>query len=229
MVKADDLAAVTLFRDLDPDQLRELAAIAEPQRTGAHLAIFREGQVADAFFALTSGRVRVFKTVREDRCVTVRLVEPADTFGESALFADVYPSGAVTLDDACLLRLPRRSFRALLERRADLSMRLLATQTQRMVMLNHRIEELLLPVHLRLARLLLDGGPGLRLTRRGVVRLDISKRELASCLGAAPETLSRAFDQLTRSGLIRVSGRSIVTVNVAGLERLAASHHSEIV
>jgi CRP-like cAMP-binding protein len=214
------LAAIPLFCDLDADQHEELNGIAVATRAPADQLVFSQGDPARALFALVSGRVRVFKLLHDGRCVTVRLVEAPDTFGESALFSDAYPSNALVLEDALLYEFPGPAFKDLLARRPDLSGRLLATQTRRMIMLNQRIEELLLPVHLRLARFLLDGGPGLKSVSADRVRLDISKRELAARIGVAPATLSRAFDKLARADLIKVAGRDIAIVKPRALALL---------
>jgi CRP/FNR family transcriptional regulator len=50
-----------------------------------------------------------------------------------------------------------------------------------------------------------------------VVRLPVSKGQLASLLGTIPETLSRIFARMSDEGLIRVDGRSITIVDRDGL------------
>ena len=82
-------------------------------------------------------------------------------------------------------------------------------------LLNRRVEELLLPVPARLARYLLaradeqlepaTGGDAPADVPR-VIRLPVSKRELAARLGTVPETLSRTFDRFKRAQVIRMSG-----------------------
>jgi CRP/FNR family transcriptional regulator len=98
-------------------------------------------------------------------------------------------------------------------------------------LLNRRVEELLLPVPARLARYLLaradeqlEPAPaGEVAAAPRVVRLPVSKRELAARLGTVPETLSRTFDRFKRAQVIRMSGdhRLIEILSFEQLHRLA--------
>ena len=56
-----------------------------------------------------------------------------------------------------------------------------------------------------------------------VIRLPVSKRELAARLGTVPETLSRTFDRFKRAQVIRMSGdhRLIEILSFDQLHRLA--------
>ena len=53
------------------------------------------------------------------------------------------------------------------------------------------------------------------------LKLDISKRQLASLLGTIPETLSRIFNRMSNQGLIRIKGRRIRILNTKALKKLA--------
>ena len=82
-----------------------------------------------------------------------------------------------------------------------------------LVLLNQRVEELLLPVPARLARYLLDlcseqGSPT-------HCRLPFAKHELAARLGTVPETLSRTLNRFVRGGLIAVDGNTFEVLNRA--------------
>ena len=100
---------------------------------------------------------------------------------------------------------------------------------QLLVLLNSRVEELLLPVPARLARYLLDlchEQLGLEIDDETpaprVCRLPTSKRELASRLGTVPETLSRTLDRFKRAGVLRLGGGGevIEILDFAALRRL---------
>ncbi len=55
----------------------------------------------------------------------------------------------------------------------------------------------------------------------GALELEVSKGELAAAVGTVPETLSRAFQQLTRAGAVETKGRRVVIKDQALLERVA--------
>jgi CRP/FNR family transcriptional regulator len=60
-----------------------------------------------------------------------------------------------------------------------------------------------------------------RQNQKKMVRLDISKVQLASLLGTIPETLSRIFARMSDQGLIQVKGRQISILDSDRLSRLA--------
>ena len=222
----DDLKRSPLFAGLSDAQLLELAALARPVEFEAGAGIFLQGEPAGAFFVLVRGAVKIFKTLRDGRTATLRHVHPGETFGESVLFNDHYPASADTMDDSSLLRFPVDEFRRLLIAEPEVGLALIATMARLMVMLNSRIEELLLPVPARLARYVLD----LRDKQCAVAasgkacagcRLPTSKRELAARLGTVPETLSRTLDRFKRAKVIALRGDTIEVLDMAALERIA--------
>jgi CRP/FNR family transcriptional regulator len=246
---SDDLRRSVLFGTLDEDGLKQLAAVARPVTLEAEQAVFSQGDPATAFFLLAEGRVKVFKLFRDGRTATIRHVEPGETFGESVLFHDVYPSSTETMEKCRLYRFGTAEFRALLLEQPPLALSVLGAMARLMLMLNRRVEELLLPVPARLARYLLEladeqldapvagrpaAGPGMGAPFGAgtstppvevprVVKLPTSKRELAARIGTVPETLSRTFDRLKRANVIRMSGGGelIEILDFAALRRLA--------
>jgi CRP-like cAMP-binding protein len=212
----DDLKAAPLFRRLTDDQLAGLAAIAHPVRLPAGRPIFWQGEPAQAYYLLTGGMVKVYKAFRDGRTASIRHVRPGETFGESVLFTERYPASTETLTECALYRFDVAEFRALLTTEPEIAIGLLGAMANLMVMLNQRVEELLLPVPARLARYLGD------LARQGdEVTLPTSKQELAARLGTVPETLSRTLNRFARAGVVTVDGNRIRVCNRAALERLA--------
>jgi CRP/FNR family transcriptional regulator, dissimilatory nitrate respiration regulator len=225
---AAELRRAPLFAQLDDDQLAKLAAVARPLHMDAEQGIFLQGDAASAFYLLADGGVKVYKLFRDGRTATLRHVQPGETFGESVLFHEVYPSSTQTMVASRLYRFDTRQFLALLLAEPQLAVNLLGAMARLMLLLNRRVEELLLPVPARLARYLLALAdeqlePPTPSTTHRVVKLPTTKRELAARLGTVPETLSRTFDRLKRAGVLRMSsGHELIEIlDFAALQRLA--------
>jgi CRP-like cAMP-binding protein len=228
-----DLRAAVLFAHFAEDQLERLAGVARPRRLAADETLFLQGEAADAFYLLAEGRLKVFKLLRDGRTATMRHVEPGQTFAEAALFHDTFPSSTETLSDCLVYRFDKEQMLALLLAEPQLAVNLLAAMAELLGLLNRRVEELLLPVPARLARYLLAradeqlepaaAGDETRADTPRVIRLPVSKRELAARLGTVPETLSRTFDRFKRAQVIRMSGdhRLIEILSFEQLHRLA--------
>jgi CRP-like cAMP-binding protein len=217
-VIVDDLKRAPLFGNLGDDDLGRLAGVAQRLRRPAETLLFSQGQPGEAFFLLVDGSVKVFKRLRDGRTATIRHVRPGETFAESVLFHDRYPSNCQTMTDSELVRFPTGGFRELLLAHPELAVTLLGQMAHLTVMLNQRVEELLLPVQARLARYLIglcDDQGSRRCT------LPTSKKELAARLGTVPETLSRTLDRFKRSGLLRLDGERFEVLDAAKLEHVA--------
>ena len=215
----DDLRRTPLLTGLTDGQLAKLVAIAFPVSLPAEATIFRQGDPADAFYLLAEGSVKVLKDFRDGRSATIRHVRAGETFGESVLFNEFYPSTTETMAAVRLYRFGSDDFRGLMLAEPELGLRIIATMAHLLVVLNQRVEELLLPVPARLARYLLDlcseqGSPT-------QCRLAFAKQELAARLGTVPETLSRTLNRFVRGGLIAVDGNAFEVLNRPALERLA--------
>jgi len=222
----DDLRRSVLFGDLDPERLAELATIARPLTVDRECAVFSQGDPASAFFLLAQGRVKILKLLRDGRTATIRHVEPGETFGESVLFHETYPSSSEAMETCRLYRFDTEEFRTRVRANPELALSVLGAMGRLMVLLNQRVEELLLPVPARLARYLLELAEeqiGAPVVTSRVVKLPTSKRELAARLGTVPETLSRTFDRFKRAKVILMSGGGelIEIVDFAALRRLA--------
>lgn len=221
-----DLRRSILFQGLDDGQLDRLTGIACPVSLPPARTVFSQGDPAKAFFLLAEGKVKVFKLFRDGRMATIRHVGPGETFGESVLFHNVYPSSTETMEDCRLYRFETGEFRALMLEHPEIALGVLAAMARLMVMLNRRVEELLLPVPARLARYLLELAEeqlSAPLIAPRIVRLPTSKRELAARLGTVPETLSRTFDRYKRADVVRMSGGGelIEILDFAALHRMA--------
>jgi ATP-binding cassette subfamily B protein len=113
---AGSLGAISLLRFASPEAraLIEACFVAEAYPFGA--TIVREGEDADAFFVLTSGRARVLKRGDHAEEVPLGTLAAGDSFGELALVERTSRTATVRASSAVeLLKLDRGVFEALLQ------------------------------------------------------------------------------------------------------------------
>jgi CRP-like cAMP-binding protein len=117
------------------------------------------------------------------------------------------------MEPSSLLVLSRDAFREHLRRSAGTALAVMAELSRRLREADGVIGNLaLLDVYGRLARKLrqLAASDGEQ-TPEGVVVRDLpTQQELAGLIGTSRETVSRAFAELARRGLVRLSGRRLV-------------------
>jgi len=167
------------------------------------------------------GRVKVFKLSPKGREQTLMIMGPGEPVGEVAVFAGgSYPASAEALEPGELLYVPRQAFLDLVGREPEVAMRMLSALSKRLRAFTSLIEYLSLrEVAERLAAHLLSlatEGAG-----EETIDLGVSRSQLSAAVGTVPETLSRAFQQLTQAGAVRTEGRRVHIRDRAMLARVA--------
>lgn len=210
------LREIYLFSGLAENDLEALAKIAISKSFPSNSPIFWEGREAQGFFILLSGYVKLVKSSRDGKEYIIRLVNPKETFGEAAVFAESsYPVTAITLEDCQTLFLPKRDFLQLLTTSPKLARNMLATMSRLLYHLTRQLEDVSLKeVSARLARYLLEECSD----RHGKIEagltfdLPITKTHLAAYLGTISETLSRTLARFKSLGVINVD-KGRITIN----------------
>ncbi len=191
------------------------------RRYDARQTVFLEGDKAQGLYVVVSGRVKVFKTSPKGREQTLMMMGPGEPVGEVAVLSgESYPASAETLEPTEALYVPRQAFLDMVGREPEVAMRLLSALSARLRSFATLIEDLSLrEVGERLAAYLLSLATEGRADE--VVELDVSKTELSAAVGTVPETLSRAFQQLSRAGAVETQGRKVHIKDRKVLERMA--------
>lgn len=124
--RREDLAALSLFADLDEGDQSKLAALGELQEFAEGDEIFREGQDADVVFALVSGRVSLCTRPpgRAEFCFLS--VAQGELLGWSGLLPAWRRVATVRALERCvLLHLPGEPLRQLCEEDHDIGYRIM--------------------------------------------------------------------------------------------------------
>jgi len=217
------LSTTPLFGGLPEKQLLEIKQIAVKKDFSKGEIIFMEGEDGKGLYVVAEGMVKVFKVSSEGKEQTLHILGPGEPFGEVPVFAGKsFPANAEAISKSCLLFFPRITFIDLITADPSLALNMLAVLSMRLRQFTVQVENLSLKeVPGRLASYLIylyqEQG------EKEVIRLGISKGQLASLLGTIPETLSRIFSKMTDQGLIEVKDRNIILLDNRGLEELAES------
>ncbi len=222
----DFLAHSPLFQGLSEPQVNTLTRIVTEHSFGGGQVIFSEGDKADGFYIVVTGRVKVYKLSPEGKEQILHVIEPGEPFAEVAMFSGgALPAHAEAMKESKVIFVPRAAFIALIRQDPSLAMNMLGTLSIRLKRFASLIEDLSLKeVPQRLAAYLLylsnDKGDSKNF------ELTISKGQLASLLGTIPETLSRILKKMIAQGCIAMKGRTIELRDRRMLESLAAGERS---
>jgi CRP/FNR family transcriptional regulator len=220
------LQTCSFLAEFPKEDLQRIAELARVRAYERGEEVFREGDPAMHFYAVITGKVKLFKLSPEGKYHIVRLVSRGELFGEAAAFAsENYPVFAEAVTRSQLLSIEAAPFLCLVTSQRRLAMKVIISLSRRLESVVGVLGQLALSdVTARLAKYLLD--LSLAATASGaaarVVRLDIRKSDLAARLGTVSESLSRAFARLRDNKLIEVKGNEIRILDPKALARVAA-------
>ncbi|MDV2496570.1 MAG: Crp/Fnr family transcriptional regulator [bacterium] len=226
MAPSHGLALIPIFASLEPPDLEHLTAIAVSRSLAAGEHLFFDGDSSEGFFAVESGRIKIYKMAADGREQVLHLVGPGQTFALASLFGEgAYLANAEAVQPSRLWLIPKEPFLELVRAEPELALKLLAYLAGWMKRLLSLVETLSLKnVEARLAEYLLaraqEAGD---MTDEGlVITFDVEKKMVASRIGTISETFSRTLKKLKDRGLIREENSRIIIIDIGSLQKMAA-------
>lgn len=230
---AADACLSDLLNLLDPvhtsQPAQATADAAEPMRlwrvrSGATLV--HEGTATPWLYFIRSGSFKTLRTSEDGYQQVLSMLLPGDMLGFEILCCEQQPASAVALEDATVFAITITELAQLEQRHRAFDLAVQRALTRQLVR-SAELAEVMSPVaaEARVARFLL--WLSMRMAARGEsprrLRLRLCRRDVASLLGLAHETVSRAFTTLSGSGCLQVDNRDIDIIDQKQL-RIRARH-----
>jgi CRP-like cAMP-binding protein len=182
--------------------------------------IFQQGDPAHNFFFVSTGRIKLFRTLPDGNEKVIDLVSEGHSFAEALMFMEheKYPVSARALESSELIIFNSANYLRLLDLNPRLTRSLLSDFCVRLHKRLDHIEILSLKnsTH-RVVRYILSLCMS-QTEENPSFDLPIAKRLIAGFLAIQPETLSRIIASLKEQGLIDVDGKRVTVLNRQGLE-----------
>lgn len=182
--------------------------------------IYGMGDNSAHLFIVHRGRVKIYRLSESGKEQLIRILEPGDFMGETALFTDsVTDHYAMAMEKTELCIMKRSDLQSFLMKYPAISLKILEEFGRRLERTEKLISSLTSEdVEQRIAEYLVE------LTKEShnhMVTLPMSKKDLASYLGTTPETVSRKLTEFQERGWIEQTGqRKIKLINRIALNQL---------
>jgi CRP-like cAMP-binding protein len=182
------------FEGISRQSKEALSRVCMPIERPKHTTLFREASPGEAMYLLARGRISLHKLSPDGREVVIKVIQPGEVFAEVILFEKkYYPVTAVSLTEILVLKMLRRDLLNLL-RQEDFRNDFIAMLLRKQRYLADKIQQMTSQdVEQRLRTFLLEQYGELE-----EIQVEINKKQLASAIGATPETLSRLLQDLSR-------------------------------
>ena len=234
---SNGLNAVTNAADNSPvtELLRLMGCRVEPggdvldlpapiRRLRARDMLFHEGGRAESVYFVRAGTLKTFRTAEDGYEQVLGFSGRAELIGFDALCMGQHPTACVALEESSVFSL---LIRDLIEpgRRTPSIDRMLAVAVSRALQQRNDLADVMAAVaaEARLARFLLQWSARMAACGQSPRRfyLRMGRRDIASYLGLAHETVSRSLQTLARWDLLSVSNRAVDILDMDGLKTLA--------
>ena len=193
------------FSELSEAACEKLAQLSHRRTVKKRDILFMEESEGGAVYLLVSGDIQLVKTSFEGKETVIKTVKQGELFAEVILFEKPrYPVTAIARTEAEVIELPRAGFLKLLDEpefRNDFMAMLMAKQRY----LAERIQQLTsMDVEERFVEFLRE-----HYGEQESITPGLSKKDIASAIGATPETFSRLLQKLEKRGDFRWAGKTI--------------------
>ena len=216
-----------LFCKLSSKELDNILALsAEFSYTDGQI-IFQKGDLGDNLLAVLEGEVSISANSEDGKEIILNTILQGEMFGEIACIDGIERSATATSMGNCtLLAIQRRDFIPFLKTNPDIAIELLKALCLKLRDTSNRVETVsLLPVPIRLARLLLDVSKKIAQNTGNGLFLDWKKsqQQIGNEIGSSRESVNRLLNQWKKEGILVLGGQtlSITIKNIDALEDIA--------
>lgn len=227
MIPTSLLRSLPLFAHLSEADQEFIASELEETPYGKGEYIFREGDPAEWFHIVQKGTVKCVKSSPDGRDMTLKVLTPGDLFccEASVLDGSPHPGCAKVIDQAMVLRIPKKRYLEILKRNPDaaihvinyLAERLREAQEQAKAMVFHKAERRLASILFALAQKAGVQDPeGIRLQTR------LTRRDLADMAGLTVETATRIMGRFKADHILFGTAKRIVICDIERLQAIAS-------
>jgi len=212
MERREVLRRIHLFADLTDRESDTILDLMHEKTLGKGDTVFHQGDSAGGMYLLLTGSVKISRTGRDGRDVTVAVLGEGNFFGEMSLIDGQPRSASATTAQATrLLVLDREHFQRYVLSQARIVAKMLRELSKRLRAADQTIENLALSsVHERLFHLL--GHLGRRdplKDGKGHIERAPTHQELAELVGSSRETVTRTLAAFEKKGWIVIDRKKI--------------------
>jgi CRP-like cAMP-binding protein len=218
------LRKVSVFNNATDDDLILIARHAIERSIEEGGFFFFQGDSAEYFYVLISGRAKLMQTNPAGQQVNLRTINEWQMFGALGAVRDnaTYPATAQALENSTALAIKSSYLRELMQTRPYLSFDLMKLMTTYIQEMQERYRELATEkVERRIARALLRLAAQMGVKMDGGIELAFTRQDLAEMSGTTLYTVSRVLSDWERQGLVETGRERVVIRDPHGVVSIA--------
>lgn len=211
----------SIFKDLQGDHLKSLDAAKTTNQYKRGQILFYEGNPCKGLFCVAQGQIKLVKNGDNGKETILRIIGPGGILGiRGILGEDTNNATAQVMQDAMVCFVGKHFIHKLISDDSSLALRAINRMGSDLAETEDRLADLTSkPVRKRFSQLLLtlQKTHGKKESQGIQIDLRISRAELASMVGATPETVIRLLSDFKDLGYVHLEGKQIFIKDSEGL------------
>jgi DNA-binding response OmpR family regulator len=203
------------------DGLNELKLALEERKVRPfkkNQAIYYEGDRASGIWIVLDGKVKSTKMAEDGRELMTGMFEVDGFLGINTLFSsDTYNDTAIAIEDSHLSYFPKDEFEKFISLYPDVAEKFVGILSNQ---IRQQEEQLLQLAYQSVRKRIAESLLRLQKQENNSDNINVSRIDLASMSGTAPETVSRTLSDFKEEGFIEKKGSQITILDQKKLEKL---------
>lgn len=206
------LTHVPIFNHLSDEELVQVAKTSRSKQFTKGEMIFHAGEPSHYLYIVHRGKVKISRTDESGKEQIIRILEPGDFLGELSLFTfSENENDAFVMMDSDICMIHRQDIHQLLRQYPNISVKILEEFSYRLDKTEKLVSQLTSKdAEKRIASYLIDLSK--EQNDQTTITLPMTRKDLASYLGAAQETISRKLSSFQERGWIKQKGQKQIQI-----------------
>jgi CRP/FNR family transcriptional regulator len=215
-------ADATNWCALGGEDLAILQGSGSTESISSGQTVFSQGEPVTSIVCLIEGTVAVHRSHGKEHSTLLRLLDSGGTLGLDSVFGSgIHSNSAVALTDCSICRISPNDLCGLMSKSPELIRKMLGRLAFDLQASDEaRVNVVHLQVRARLAALLLalrDRHGSVDESGNLLIKLPLSRRDMASAIGTRPESLSRAIRALENDNVASFRGKRVLVQDLDDL------------
>ncbi len=210
-----------IFCNVDKPVLRDISKQKVTNIYKKGQTLFVEGNHPHGVFCIATGNIKLTQQSNDGKETLVRVATKGDVLGHRSLFSDnAYRATATAMEDTQVCFIDKQFIMDTIREQPSVALNVIEKLSRDMGAAEHRISSMHTKnVRERLAELLLmlKESHGIDEDHRTKIDLRLTREEMATMIGTAPETLIRFMTEFKDEGLIEQEGKTLFVKDAAKL------------
>ncbi|MDU4910054.1 Crp/Fnr family transcriptional regulator [Clostridium baratii] len=199
---------VPIFENLDCDELSEIVKSINHNRYSKGEVLFSEGSIANSMFFVNEGKVKLYKYTKEGKEQILHILSEGEFFGELNLVnSSIHNFNAQAIKNCKICSLSNEEMKNIIMKNPQIGIKLLQSVGERLDSIENLAQNLATnDADSRVAYLLIDllEKSGNINSDKKEINIQMSREDMANCVGVTRETLSRKLRSFEDEGLIKI-------------------------